>query len=215
MNKSSDRLSLNNPEEPALLCTPAPSCPTSPAPITSDLIQIEEGPGYHPRPQTQTLGFQRYLRVMEESDEYGIGWSEDDGEDDDENDQFGDRYRLRLSHGPDDHEQDDDYDDGIITRPPPNPHRISIHAPSLSFSAGLASNAEPDISLDSSAWGSTLNNPDDDNLAGVCFDPSGRWMYVGTQKSVSEWDLQGGSVAMEWEGLRQSRPTMWEGSEWA
>lgn len=30
------------------------------------------------------------------------------------------------------------------------------------------------------------------DIAGVCFDPSGRWIYVATTESVSEWSIRGG-----------------------
>lgn len=29
----------------------------------------------------------------------------------------------------------------------------------------------------------------DTNLAGLCFDPSGQFLYTGTEKSIAEWRL--------------------------
>jgi hypothetical protein len=56
------------------------------------------------------------------------------------------------------------------------------------------------------------------HLSGMCFDPTGRWMYASTERSIAEWDMEeilGGRSAG-----RESR-TMWgkmvfdEGAEWA
>lgn len=53
------------------------------------------------------------------------------------------------------------------------------------------------------------------HLSGMCFDPSGRWMYVSTERSIAEWDLA--------EVLRNGNKrlgatwgkTIFEGGEWA
>lgn len=56
------------------------------------------------------------------------------------------------------------------------------------------------------------------HLSGMCFDPTGRWMYTSTEKSIAEWDVAdvlGGRYA------GQDSQTMWgkmvfdEGAEWA
>lgn len=49
-----------------------------------------------------------------------------------------------------------------------------------------------------------LRNPKDDlDLAGMCFDPSGRFIYVGSTDGVAEWSVKG--AEKQW----------WCDSEWA
>ncbi|KAG6827267.1 hypothetical protein H0H92_012531 [Tricholoma furcatifolium] len=43
---------------------------------------------------------------------------------------------------------------------------------------------------------------DDLDIAGTCFDPSGRWVYVASKESVVEW------------GVRGAEKRWWAGSEW-
>ncbi|KAF8980462.1 hypothetical protein BDQ17DRAFT_1549813 [Cyathus striatus] len=48
-----------------------------------------------------------------------------------------------------------------------------------------------------------LTYPDDLDIAGVCFDPSGGWVYAGTTSGVVEWGMRGAGV--RW----------WDRGEWA
>jgi len=47
------------------------------------------------------------------------------------------------------------------------------------------------------------------HLSGLCFDPTGRFMYVGTNRSVVEWDVG----SRRWDGDEHGR--VWESGEWA
>jgi len=56
------------------------------------------------------------------------------------------------------------------------------------------------------------------HLSGMCFDPTGRWMYVSTERSIAEWDVE---EVLGGQSPSQDSRTMWgktvfdEGAEWA
>lgn len=55
------------------------------------------------------------------------------------------------------------------------------------------------------------------HLSGMCFDPTGRWMYASTERSIAEWDME---EVLGGQSTGQESWTMWgktvfdEGAEW-
>ena len=105
------------------------------------------------------------------------------------------------------------------------PESISVSGP-RSSSRGTATTAlpwptsmptVPGPGLGRDPWDTTVNNSsmnvksssEPTHLSGLCFDSSGRYMYVGTERSIIEWDMG----ARRWDG--GSGGIVWEGSEWA
>ncbi|RDB29320.1 hypothetical protein Hypma_014894 [Hypsizygus marmoreus] len=80
----------------------------------------------------------------------------------------------------------------------------SSHTPSRSSSPSPSTHLNtPGLRRgDTAAERQVMTYPEDLDIAGTCFDPSGRFIYVASTKSVAEW------------GVRGADKRWWSGSQW-